>query len=250
VGAVDRHREALRAAADPGAYLASVSGLPGPRGNIEAARAAAEELDAGLLLSWARLTPEEAPENTPAEMLVVAGLVGVGRLVAEGRTELPPILREAAGDARWRVREGVAMALQRLGAADPAATGRTARAWVGGTPLESRAAVAAVAEPALLRRPADARRAIAVVDAATAALVAERDRRRDDVRVLRKALAYAWSVVVAAEPVAGRPAMERWLAVPDPDVRWLMRQNLAKARLGRADAAWTARWRAALEHPA
>jgi hypothetical protein len=106
--------------------------------------------------------------------------------------------------------------------------------------------VAAVAEPALLRRDREASAAIRLVDAATASLVAEPDRRRDDVRVLRKALAYAWSVVVAARPEEGRPAMERWLADPDRDVRWVMRQNLAKARLARADPAWTARWRAAL----
>jgi hypothetical protein len=136
------------------------------------------------------------------------------------------------------------MALQRLGSDDPARMLDVAEGWLDGTPLERRAAVAAAAEPALLRRPEDARRAVAVVDAATASLAAEEDRRHDDVRTLRKALGYAWSVVVAAEPGSGRPAMKRWLADPDPDVRWIMRQNLGKARLERADAEWTSRWRA------
>ena len=37
--------------------------------------------------------------------------------------------------------------------------------------------------------------------------------------------------------------MEKWLANPDPDVRWIMRENLKKNRLVRMDAAWVARWR-------
>jgi hypothetical protein len=246
VGAVDRHRQALRRAEDPRAYLLSVSGLPGPRGNLEAVRAAAEELGEEPLLAWARLPPEQAPGDAPEVILVVAGLVGAGRLAAEGRADLLPVVRAAAGDPRWRVREGVAMAVQRLGEADPGRALDIAEGWLSGTPLERRAAVAAAAEPRLLREPADARRAIALVDAATASLAAEPDRRRGDVRTLRKALAYAWSVVVAAEPQAGRPAMERWLASHDPDVRWVMRQNLGKARLERADPEWTARWRAAV----
>lgn len=246
MGAVDAHRKAIRGADDPRGYLTSVSGLPGPRGNLEAARAAAEELDEARLLAWARLTPEEAPENSPEVMLVVAGLVGAGRLAADGRVELLPLLRDAARDPRWRVREGVAMALQRLGADEPSRAVDAAEGLLDGDPLQRRAAVAAVAEPALLVHPAEARRAIALVDAATASLAAEEDRRDGGVRVLRKALAYAWSVVVVADLATGRPAMERWLADTDPDVRWIMRRNLGKARLARADPEWAARWGAAL----
>jgi hypothetical protein len=34
--------------------------------------------------------------------------------------------------------------------------------------------------------------------------------------------------------------MERWLGSEDRDVRWIMRQNLAKQRLVRCDANWVA----------
>ena len=40
--------------------------------------------------------------------------------------------------------------------------------------------------------------------------------------------------------------MERWLADDDPDVRWIMRENLGQARLARLDAAWVERQRARL----
>jgi hypothetical protein len=41
--------------------------------------------------------------------------------------------------------------------------------------------------------------------------------------------------------------MEKWIARPDPDVRWIMRENLKKNRLARADAAWTKKWAARLK---
>jgi len=41
--------------------------------------------------------------------------------------------------------------------------------------------------------------------------------------------------------------MEKWLADEDKDVRWIMRENLGKARLARLDADWLARQRARLE---
>jgi hypothetical protein len=56
-------------------------------------------------------------------------------------------------------------------------------------------------------------------------------RREDDVRVLRKALGYAISVVAAADPEAGLPVLERLAAATDQDARWLARENLTKARL-------------------
>ena len=51
-------------------------------------------------------------------------------------------------------------------------------------------------------------------------------------------------MAAAALPEAGKPLMEKWLANADPDVRWIMRENLKKNRLVRVDAAWVDRWRA------
>lgn len=244
---VAAHRDALARAADPAAYLRSVSGLPGPRGNLEAVLAAAESIDdPALLRSWAGASPDAAPGDRPEVVVVMAGVVGLGRVAAQRGEPLAAEVRAAARDPRWRVREAAAMALQRIGDDDPERLGAEARRLVAGDALERRAAVAAVAEPRLLRRPAQVATALEVLDAATAALVAEADRRAEAVRTLRQALGYAWSVVVAADPAAGRPGMEGWLADPDPDVRWIMRQNLRRARMRRADPGWTGRWQAAL----
>ena len=56
-------------------------------------------------------------------------------------------------------------------------------------------------------------------------------RRNEAVRVLRQALGYCWSVAVAADPTTGVPRFETLIAVPDPDVAWIVRQNAEKARL-------------------
>ena len=65
-------------------------------------------------------------------------------------------------------------------------------------------------------------------------------------RVLRKALGYCWSVAVAALPGPGFDRLARWAASDDPDVRWVVRENLKKARLTRADAGRVAALQAAV----
>jgi hypothetical protein len=45
-------------------------------------------------------------------------------------------------------------------------------------------------------------------------------------------------VAVVALPEHGKPLMEKWLALSDKDIRWLMLKNLKKDRLKRMDAEW------------
>jgi hypothetical protein len=45
-------------------------------------------------------------------------------------------------------------------------------------------------------------------------------------------------VVVVADPERGKPRMEYWAGSADPDVRWLIKENLKKARLLRLDRRW------------
>jgi hypothetical protein len=225
-------------------FLLAESGLPGPRGNIELGQAVAdlgtrEEFED--LLTW---SPEAAPVGSREEFLAFCGTVGLGRLAAEGECEVLPRLRALASDPRWRIREGVAMALQRLGAADMPALLREMRSWARGNDFERRSAVAGPCEPALLRDERDVREVLAILDGVTEALSRSTDRRSEGFQALRKGLAYCWSVAVAAAPEAGRPAMERWMRSEDPDVRWVMRQNLTKKRLEAAGPDWVARWRA------
>jgi hypothetical protein len=58
-------------------------------------------------------------------------------------------------------------------------------------------------------------------------------RRADDVRALRKALGYCWSVAVAADPAAGLPRFRELSGHADGDVVWIVRENGRKARLAK-----------------
>jgi hypothetical protein len=238
---VDQYRAQLRGIVEWEPFLIAESHLPGPRANLELLHAAADVGDGARFRRWLALGPEVAPSNSPAEFLPACGAVGLGRLAAEGDADAVGELRAHAGDPRWRVREGVAMGLQRLGAADMPALLRVAAEWSSGSWLERRAVVAALCEPSLLREPAHAAAVLRRLDALTQSLLGASDRRDEGLRVLRRALAYGWSVAVVALPEEGRPLMERWLASADPDVRWLMRENLKKERLRRLDPAWVER---------
>lgn len=239
----DAYRQALRREPDWDAYLRRESHLPGPRSNLELLQAAADEASLERCQHWLIFGPQAAPADPTDEFLACCGTVGLGRLAAEGGWEHLETLRWLANDPRWRVREAVAMALQRVGAIHMDRLLDEMEAWAGGTLLERRAAAAALAEPPLLTRPPQIERALRILDRITTALLAETNRRQEAFKTLRQGLAYCWSVVVVALPEAGLPLMEKWLQCDDPDVRWLMKENLKKNRMNRMDPAWLARWR-------
>jgi HEAT repeats len=224
---VDEHRAALVGLTDWMPYLDAHSGLPGPRGNLELVAACGEEADIGRA---------EELISTGDEFATVCGLVALGRHLAPGDDTHVALLHRYASDDRWRVREGIAMALQRLGDDDLERAFGIAEEWATDPdPLVRRAAVAAVCEPRLLRDPSFARRALALLERTTSDLAASpaTDRRSTDLRTLRQALGYGWSVAIAALPDDGLVAFERLKGSDDGDVGWIVRENKKKARLRR-----------------
>ena len=139
------------------------------------------------------------------------------------------------------------MALQRLGEVDMERLTREMRVWGHGSPLEQRAAAAALSEPRLLRQTQNARAVLEILDQITMGVEKADDRRSEDFLTLRKGLGYCWSVAVAALPEKGKALMEKWLVRPDKDIRWIMKENLKKARLVRMDAEWVGKWRDKME---
>jgi hypothetical protein len=240
MGRVEEYRQALREFAEWEPFLLEHSGLPGPRGNLELAAAVAEEADAATLRRWAALGPSQAPSGSAEEFLPVCGVVGFGRLLAEGDRAVLTDLRRLADDPRWRIREAVAIALQRFGDADFERLLHEMRRWARGTALERRAAVAALCEPRLLQESYRVRNVLVLLDGVTAQLPELGDRRSVEFGTLRKTLGYAWSVAVVALPQEGKPRFEHLLESDDPDIRWIVRENLRKKRLERMDPAWVA----------
>jgi hypothetical protein len=84
------------------------------------------------------------------------------------------------------------MALQRLGDVDMDRLIAAMQEWSKGTPLEQRAAAAALCEPRLLGRPDHARAVLQILDGITATIERVTDRRGGDFRALRKGLGYCW----------------------------------------------------------
>jgi hypothetical protein len=237
---VDDYRAYLRSHEDWVEYLQQESGLPGPRGNLELAAAVAEEGNASFFQECIGYDRPELSGNTPSDYLIFCGVAGYGKLLSKGDLTALPILRHYASDGRWRLREGVAIGLQYLGAQDMPALIAEMVEWSKGNPYEQRAAAAALCEPKLLVREDEVVRVLQILDAITAAIPQISDRRRDDFVALRKGLGYCWSVAVAAAPNVGKAMMEHWLKSSDPDIHWIMRENLTKNRLTRMDAAWVA----------
>ena len=236
--------EQLRGIGAWDAYLRAHSGLPGPRGNLELAHAFAAVAPAEIAWACAVVDAESAPTNTPGEFVAFCGVLALGPLAARGDSAAAPALRRAASDERWRVREAVATALQLWADTDATAVLALAQVWSAGTRYEQRAAVAGVAEPRFLKSPDAAAGALALVDSVTGTIVGAADARTAPFRVLRQALGYAWSVIVVGKPVEGRVLFAAWAQHDDAHIRWIVRENLKKARLQKMDAAWVAAMRA------
>jgi hypothetical protein len=235
---VDDYREELQRLDPWEPFLLNESRLPGPRANLELAFAVALEGSEVQILKLAALDPEDAPQNTRDEFLTVCGVIGLGYLAARGEGEHFAIIRNKASDPRWRIREAVALGLQKYGATAPEALLTMMREWSEGSLLERRAVVATLCEPSLLSNKDHARRILDILDAITSSILKEGERNREEFKVLRKGLGYGWSVAVAAHPGIGKPMMEYWVQSKDSDIKWIMRQNLKKKRLTRIDDEW------------
>src|SRR5579859_5531200 len=135
------YREELRELTDWEPYLKKHSGLPGARANLELVAAVVEEADADRL--W-RLSASSD------EFLALCGTAGLGRVALMEPATVMTWLRELAADPRWRVREGVAMALQRLGRESMPRLLAEMKVWAKDGPYVQRAVVAALCEPSIL----------------------------------------------------------------------------------------------------
>lgn len=221
-------------------YLRAESRLPGPRANLELAYAAMEIVACDDAIALTE-TPLDADLTT--EFVVTVGAMGLGRCIAEGNLELLPRLRALAASPNWRVREGVAMALQRIGDGNPRDLATLALEWASSSDhLVQRAAAAGIAEPRLLKGDLQlARDALQVMETITRSMVAAPDAKSDSFVALRKAMGYAWSVAIVAAPSEGKPLFEKWASSDDKQIHWLVAENLKKDRLKRLDAAWVQR---------
>jgi hypothetical protein len=230
--------EKLKSLDDWDNYLLKESGLPGPRGNIELAQAFAEIAAERQIKNYVSIDPVEAPENSPEVFLAFCGVVGLGTLVSKGKLDYLKLLRQFASDKRWRIREAVAMALQRIGDVDINLLLQEMKEWSKGNPFEKRAAIAGLCEPRLLTSFEVSSSVLGILDEITSSIVNSKENKSEAFEVLKKGLAYCWSVAIAAYPEKGKQLIEKWMRSKDKNVIWIMKENLKKNRLLKTDKEW------------
>lgn len=245
-----RHLEPLLAAGDREQlvrFLLEHSNLPGPRANLELAQAfglchAHAELPGNQWQTVCTLLAEAMQDQfCPAEreFLPVCGLHALGAHYAHASVErkcwIAQELRRLANAPDWRVRESVAIALQIMAEWDFTVVTGLTQSWLdsGPTLLEARAVAAALAHPPALSGSLRTAVALRMMQQIVTVLKASQQRKTDGFRVLRQALEYAVSVVVAADPTPGFVVLASLATDSDADVQRVVRKNLEKNRLRR-----------------
>src|SRR2546423_748225 len=140
-GRVDAYRAELRALKRWEPYLKKHSGLPGPRANLELVQAVGDEADSDRLWRFSA---------SADEFLALCGTAGLGKVALMEPDTVMTWLRELASDRRWRVREGVAIALQRIGRESMPHLLAQMQVWAGEGPYVQRAAAAGLCGSDLL----------------------------------------------------------------------------------------------------
>ncbi len=225
-------------------YLTAKSNLPGPRANLELLGAFGDAVSKGcrekpasyweLAMKLAR-SRGEVKGMEQDEFVVMCGVVAlasIGAALPQYFSMALAQLKEYSHSSGWRTRESVAMGLQRIIGSDPAKTLRELEGWVEGNDwLAMRAVAAGVAEPALMKDHFVAERGLDLHRKMLSYEVSAEERKGEDFRVLRQALGYSLSVVVKELPKEGFGYLRLLAEGGDPDLRWIVKENLKKDRL-------------------
>lgn len=229
-------------------YLHNRSRLLGTRASLELAQNLSNRLaqcapdfpaEIRSLLDYLLRDGQQVVSTTAGEFILMCGVLSLGTCAAvmpEWREEAFTRLAHHAQNSARRVRDGVALALQKMLSADPAVTlERLINLLKEGDCLQMRACVATISETTLLTSPPMIMSALVMQRISLEYLHAlpMTERKRADVRVLRQALGYTLSVVTVASPDDGFALMYEMATWNDPDINWVLRENLKKRRLAK-----------------
>lgn len=230
-------------------YLREHSNLPGLHANLELAddvgyllRAALTHNAEGvyaLLRDFAYRDRKAVASNSPSEFILLCGIIAYSTCAAvktEWRAELFELLAQLARSSHRRVRESVIQSYQHLLSADLSDTVIQLKAlMLKGTYLQQCTAVITLAEPYLLYSSELLASALEFQRLALENIrcASFEDRKREAFRQLRRALGFTISVITASAPDKGFALMRECAEWNDPDVTWILRENLKTKRLAR-----------------
>lgn len=227
-------------------FLVSESNLPSRRANLELAYSFADcfqilkinDIQWNLLNKWIDLSIKDASVDNPKEFLPFCAIQTFGSLYPHCDTKrkeyIINILKSYANDKRWRIREAVAMAFQRIAENNFIIINEIFSNWiVNATLLEKRAIIATLAHPPILDNKDNVLFCLQITEEILTHIhTLNKDiRKTEDYRVLKKGLEYAISVFVEKLPLEGFVLLQKWGQIDDVDIKRIVTSNLGKARL-------------------
>jgi hypothetical protein len=226
-------------------YLIFQSNLPGRRANLELAEAFGDivrlycdehsEKLWRLCKDMSQISEEEASTNEPEEFIPFCGIIGISTIASIKTPYFEDglfMIKEAAKDGRWRIREAVAMGIQRLLTNNPEKTLVELQKWL----LEEdyyiwRAVIAGLAEPEILRDKKIARVALEYHQEILEELINKEESKSESYQKLKQALEYTLSVVVEQIPREGFKLMLKYVSHENRVISRIIKANLKKSRL-------------------
>jgi hypothetical protein len=230
-------------------YLRENGRLPGARVNLELANDVAYLLAAVVsqrrdavkaLISYFFASERKgSASNASAEFVTLCGIIASGAcaaIEADWRADTFALLYDYADSSRLRMRAGVATAYQHLLNADPEETGRQLISLAReGSYFQQCVAIVTMDEPPLLYMPRVLATALQLPRIVLEHVLSapQEARKRKDFYALRQALGYMLSVITVVAPEQGFALMRECATWNDPDITWILRENLKKKRLAR-----------------
>lgn len=220
-------------------YLKEHSNLPGPRANLELlysfiANAQEEEIAACLE------HPYES-NNSPEEFVLMCGLAAAIYNNASTGNAIPLNLTQYANHESWRVREGICFGFQKSkNFMEPAEMLSALMPLLSGTALEQRTYIATLCEPSLLKNYIQANHVLESLLDVTLTNFNQNEKLSDDLKVLRKALAYCWSVALCGDEADPSTFKQLLNYRSSKHIQWILRENLKKNRLQKLGQDWLA----------
>jgi len=226
--------------------LIANSNLPGKRANLELAFAMADCFGTGdlnesnwrMLAEWARIAPDDAPTNHPKEFLPFCAILSLGSSYSlasqKNKAKFIDIIKNAASDPRWRIREASAMGFQRIAEKDFNVTKKLFSEWIKkATFSEKRAILVALAHPPILNNEENVAFCFQIADEVLQGLLDlnRSDEETEEYTILKKGLGFTLSVYVAYSPRKGFLFLKEWAQKGNDEIRKIIKTNLSKSRL-------------------
>ena len=206
------------------------SNLPSPRANLELLYAFIENASEEEIASC--LNVEYKEKNTPEEFALMCGIAARIHQDAKKCQKVVVDLRPFANHESWRVREGICFGFQKSkGLLTAEQMKQDLKILKNGSPLELRTYIATLSEPALLNGYIDPNELLEEMIQMTIDAFNSTDKLSEDLKVLRKALGYCFSVALCGEGADKSKFEKLFEHAENKYIKWIIQENLKKKRL-------------------